>query len=172
MNRIAFALFFLVLSTALGAQQKSPDSEAKEQVGEILDRLNQYAHTTDFDSYFSLFADQSTFVGTDATEVWNKQEFMEYARPHFKKGKAWSFTSLKRNIVVSHDTRYAWFNELLSTQMLLCRGSGILEKINGTWQIRQFVLSMTIPNEVVSQVVEGKKALEEPLIENLNQKTH
>ena len=66
--------------------------------------------------------------------------------------------------------KYAWFDELLDTQMKICRGSGILEKIKGTWKIKQYVLSMTIPNENVDEVVKIKSTIEDDLIQKLKQK--
>lgn len=92
---------------------------------------------------------------------------MAYAKPHFDKGKAWSFKSLKRNIYFSKDGKYAWFDELLDTQMKICRGSGVLEKIGKDWKIRQYVLSMTVPNDNVDEVVKAKSAIEDKLIETL-----
>ena len=55
------------------------------------------AAETNFDAYFNTMANESVFIGTDATENWNKKEFMEFSKPFFDKGKAWSFTSLKRS---------------------------------------------------------------------------
>jgi hypothetical protein len=37
----------------------------------------------------------------------------------------------------------------LSTQMKICRGSGVLVKIGNDWKIKHYVLSMTVPNENV-----------------------
>jgi hypothetical protein len=31
------------------------------------------------------------FIGTDATENWNKMQFQAFAKPFFDRGKAWSF---------------------------------------------------------------------------------
>jgi SnoaL-like domain len=55
----------------------------------------------------------------------------------------------------------------LNTQMKICRGSGVLVKLNNDWKIKQYVLSMTIPNEQVDTIVSLKSALETPLIEQL-----
>ncbi len=74
---------------------------------------------------------------------------------------------MKRNIYFSKDGKLAWFDELLDTQMKICRGSGVVEKINGNWKVKQYVLSMTIPNDVVDKVVAEKSALEDPLIQEL-----
>ena len=92
---------------------------------------------------------------------------MVWAKPYFDKGKAWNFTSLKRNITFSADGKYAWFDELLDTQMKICRGSGVLEKIGGKWKIRQYVLSMTVPNDVNDQVTAIKARIEDALMTEL-----
>ena len=92
---------------------------------------------------------------------------MNYAKPHFDKGKAWNFKSLKRNISFSTDGRYAWFDELLDTEMKICRGSGVLEKTGNQWKIRQYVLSMTIPNDVSKEVIKIKTPLENSLMSEL-----
>ncbi len=90
---------------------------------------------------------------------------MAYSKPHFDKGKAWSFTSLERNIYFSKDGKTAWFDELLSTQMKLCRGSGVVTQVKGIWKIEQYVLSMTVPNEVSSDVIKNKAPIEDALLE-------
>lgn len=166
---IFFTFILFVLSfTSISAQSKS-DKE-KTEIGTMLDGFNVAAAQADFTKYFNYFADESVFIGTDATEVWDKKAFMVWAKPYFDKKKTWNFTSLKRNIYFSKDGKMAWFDELLDTQMKICRGSGILEKINGVWKVKQYVLSMTIPNEVVDKVVGEKTAIEDELIKKLKTK--
>lgn len=157
--------FLLVFCNTLFSQKKGfYENVQKKNISKVLDDLNLYASTADFNNYFNLYAEESTFIGTDASEVWNKKEFMDWSKPFFDKGKAWSFTSLKRNITFSADGKYAWFDELLDTQMKLCRGSGVLEKIENQWKIKQYVLSMTVPNQVSEEVTKIKTPLEDPLI--------
>ena len=170
---IAFPLitFLLLFSTSLFSQKKGfYENVQKKNVSKVLDDLNLYASKADFKNYFNLYAEESTFIGTDANEVWNKKEFMAYSKPHFEKGKAWTFTSLKRNITFSNDGKYAWFDELLDTQMKLCRGSGVLEKIGNQWKIRQYVLSMTIPNDVNKEIIKIKTPIEDAIISDIKQK--
>lgn len=158
-------LLFLGFSATLSAQTKGfYENVQKKNVSKVLDDLNTFAAITDYEKYFDLYAEESSFIGTDATEIWNKKEFMVWAKPYFDKGKAWNFTSLKRNITFSADGKYAWFDELLDTQMKICRGSGVLEKIGGKWKIRQYVLSMTVPNDVNEQVTAIKAPIEDALI--------
>lgn len=170
MKRINILILLIIFSFSLtvSAQKKGfYENVQKKNVSKVLDDLNLFASTADFKNYFALYAEESTFIGTDATEIWNKKEFMDYAKPHFDKGKAWSFASLKRNITFSIDGKYAWFDELLDTQMKLCRGSGVLEKIGNQWKIKQYVLSMTIPNDVSTEIIKIKSPIENAIISEL-----
>ncbi len=142
----------------------------KIQVEEVIDQWHAAAAKADFNTYFTLMDSASVFIGTDATERWNKEEFMRYAKPHFDKGKAWDFTSLERFVDFSEDGKTAWIDELLDTQMKICRGSGVLVKKNGKWLIKQYVLSMTVPNDLVDKIVPLKAASEDKIIEQLQLK--
>ncbi|WP_332019778.1 nuclear transport factor 2 family protein [Kaistella sp.] len=171
LNFITVLLLFFTFSVTLSAQNKGfYENVQKKNISKVLDDLNTFAATADYKNYFDLYAEESTFIGTDATEVWNKKEFMVWAKPFFDKGKAWNFTSLKRSITFSKDGNYAWFDEVLDTQMKICRGSGVLEKIGGKWKIRQYVLSTTVPNEVIDEVVKIKTPIEDALISELKKK--
>ena len=166
---IFFTLLLCVLGfTTISAQVKDPKFEKDEaEIITMLDGFNVAAAKADFKTYFNYFADESTFIGTDASEVWDKKAFMVWAKPYFDKKKTWDFTSLKRNIYFAKDGKLAWFDELLDTQMKICRGSGVLEKINGQWKVKQYVLSMTVPNDVVDKVVSDKASIEDDLIKQL-----
>ncbi|MEI2749086.1 MAG: nuclear transport factor 2 family protein [Ferruginibacter sp.] len=108
--------------------------------------------------------EDAVFMGTDATERWTKPEFMKWAKPFFDRGKAWDFTAVKREIFLDGTGNMAWFDELLSTQMKLCRGSGVLVKQGGNWKISQYVLSATVPNTILDTVVVMKTAEEDSLL--------
>ncbi|AYO57281.1 hypothetical protein CO230_03550 [Chryseobacterium sp. 6424] len=169
MKNLTLVLAILLCSFAsLHAQTKGfYENVQKKNINKVLDDLNAFAAAADYKNYFDLYAEESTFIGTDATEVWNKKEFMVWAKPFFDKGKAWNFTSLKRNITFSKNGTYAWFDEILDTQMKICRGSGVLEKIGGEWKIRQYVLSATVPNDVIDEVTKMKAPIEDPIISKL-----
>lgn len=167
--KIVYTLALFILGfMGIHAQSNGTKFEKdKTEIGTMLDGFNTAAAKADFNAYFNYFADESTFIGTDATEVWDKKAFMVWAKPHFDKKKTWNFTSLKRNIYFSKDGKLAWFDELLDTQMKICRGSGVVEKINGSWKVKQYVLSVTVPNDVVDKVVAEKAAIENTLIQEL-----
>ncbi|ROI04694.1 MULTISPECIES: nuclear transport factor 2 family protein [unclassified Chryseobacterium] len=163
-------LFLFGGLAGLSAQSKNGFEKEKTEISTMLDAFNMAAAKADYNTYFNYFADESTFIGTDASEIWDKKAFMIWAKPHFDKKRTWNFTALKRNIYFSKDGKLAWFDELLDTQMKICRGSGVVEKINGSWKVKQYVLSMTVPNEVVDKVVAEKTALEDVLIRQLKTK--
>jgi len=165
MKKLLLLLFVIIFSFTNAQTKGFYENVQKKHVNTVLDKLNEYAANADFKNYFDLYAEESTFIGTDANEFWNKKEFMAYAKGPFERGKAWSFKSLKRNITFSKDGKYAWFDELLETQMKLCRGSGVLEKIGNNWKIRQYVLSMTVPNDVAKEVINIKSDIETKQIE-------
>ncbi len=160
-------LLVLLVPIFIQAQQ-SP--VVKEQIVSVLDQWHKAASDANFDAYFKLMDQQSIFIGTDPEELWNKQEFMDFAKPYFDRGKAWSFTSVERNIYMDQNQKYAWFDELLSTQMELCRGSGILMLTDQGWKIRHYVLSIAVPNEDVDQLVALKKQHDQSLIDALRKK--
>jgi len=162
----SFLLIVLFLfSNSFSAQDKDFSEDVqKKHINQLLDDFNTFAADADFKNYFDCFAEESTFIGTDAKEIWSKKEFMDWAKPFFDSKKTWNYQSLKRNIYFSKDGNYAWFDELLSTQMKICRGSGVLEKVDDKWKIKQYVLSMTIPNEVAGEVVKIKSPIEDSLI--------
>jgi len=166
---LLFAFILMVLNLSTVSAQAKYENE-KTAINRMLDGFNTAAAKADFNTYFGYFADESTFIGTDATEVWDKKAFMVWAKPYFDKKQTWNFTSLKRNMYFSKDGRLAWFDELLDTQMKICRGSGVVEKINGQWKVRQYVLSMTVPNEIVDKVVPEKAPIEDILIQKLKTK--
>lgn len=131
--------------------------ESKKELHQIIDAWHKAAADANFDAYFSKMTSNGIFIGTDASENWQMDAFKAFSKPYFDKGKAWSFTALERNIYFSEDYTIAWFDELLDTQMELCRGSGVLHKENNQWKIAHYVLSIAIPNDNVKDVIQLKK---------------
>lgn len=139
----------------------------KTEINRMLDSFNKAAAEANFDKYFSLYADGAIFAGTDATERWDKKEFMVWAKPIFARGKAWNFTALERHIYFDSTGNLAWFDELLNTQMKICRGSGVLIKQGNQWKVKQYILSATIPNQIMDNIVEMKASAEDSLINKI-----
>ena len=74
---------------------------------------------------------------------------------------------MQRNIYFSNDKKTAWFDELLTTQMKICRGSGVLQKQKNKWKIAHYVLSITIPNEHTEQIVKIKTKFDDDFIKKI-----
>lgn len=150
---------FMGLSIGLYAQEipaLTSEPTLIQQAAKVIDAWHLAAADADFDQYFSLMTKRGVFVGTDATEHWENKAFKSFSKPYFNAGKAWSFTSLERHIY--HNDTTVWFDELLDTQMGICRGSGVLEFEEGQWKIAHYVLSIAVPNDRVSSLLELKKA--------------
>jgi SnoaL-like domain len=120
----------------------------------LLDNWHIAASTANWENYFNPLSDDHIFLGTDATERWTKSQFQAFAKPYFDKGKAWDFKPYNRNILMHENGELAWFDELLETWMGTCRGSGVLQKINGNWQIKHYNLAMLVPNEKIDAYLE------------------
>ena len=163
---ILFTILLLICISCIEPKDKNTET-IKEEINNFLDKWHKDAAETNFEPYFDAITDDGIFIGTDATENWNKKEFMAFSKPYFDKGKAWSFTALEQNIYFSKDKKTAWFDELLNTQMKICRGSGILIKENNQWKIKHYVLSMTISNDNSSDVIKIKSLIEDKIIEEL-----
>ena len=139
-------LFIVLLLLVSGTAFSQSDTIA---IHKFIDAWHLAATKADANAYFGAIADHGIFIGTDATERWNKNQFYTFAKPHFDKGKAWDFKAYGRSVHVSNDGRFVWFSELLTTWMGVCRGSGILEHTAQGWKIQQYHLSVTVQNDLI-----------------------
>lgn len=146
----------LLLAVALAAPSaagQNPEA-ARAAVSDTLDALHTAASDSDFDRYFSLYAEDAVFYGTDASERWTKAEFEEYARPHFEAGRGWTYHMTERNVFLSENRQVAWFDERLENASLgETRGSGVLVRSERGWQVVQYNLTIPVPNELAGDLV-------------------
>jgi ketosteroid isomerase-like protein len=166
MKKMFLLMAPFVLCSLFSFKGESTDKE-KDKINVVLDNWHKAAGEAQFDSYFNSMTDDAIFIGTDATENWNKTQFEAFAKPFFDKGKAWNFTAMERHIYVDKSGKTAWFDELLNTQMKICRGSGVLVKVGKDWKIKHYVLSMTVPNDNVTEVVKIKTPIEDALMQKM-----
>lgn len=155
-------IFFTILSCTYSVSTDKKETQSKQELFKSaegnIDAWHTAASEANFDTYFSLMTSDAVFLGTEATENWEKEDFKAYAKPYFDKGKAWSFTAIERNMYTNDDQTLVWFDELLDTQMGICRGSGVLEMEGDSWKIKHYVLSIAIPNENTKEVISLKKS--------------
>lgn len=128
------------------------------RVNDLIDGFHQAASDSAFENYFSRFAEDAYFLGTDASERWSVTEFKEYARPAFSEGRGWTYKVVRRNLETVDEETF-WFDEVLINKALgKCRGTGVVVKENGEWKIAHYSLSMLIPNEIADEI--GLRSME------------
>jgi len=120
-----------------------------------LDDFHAAAAAANEARYFSHFATDGVFLGTDATERWTVDAFKAYAKPHFDAGKGWTYKATERHVDIDAEGRYAWFDELLENAKLgVCRGSGVLRREGEEWKVVQYNLTIPIPNSLALKVAD------------------
>ena len=143
-TRLLIALLIVLFASC------NPEVNKKEKdLHNIIDSWHLAASDANPEVFFGLMDTNFIYLGTDATERWNKTEFYKFAKPYFDRGKAWDFKPYQRNIVFSSDQETAWFDELLDTWMGTCRGSGVIVYLDKEWKIAHYHLSVTIDNDLM-----------------------
>ncbi|MDE2877440.1 nuclear transport factor 2 family protein [Candidatus Palauibacter soopunensis] len=154
------AVFAFVIASALPVAPLAAQDDARDEVSATLDALHEAASEADFDRYFSLYAGEAVFLGTDATERWTREEFMDYTKARFDTGTGWTYHMLERHIAIAPGGGTAWFDERLENANLgETRGSGVLVMEEGAWKIAQYNLTIPIPNEMAREVAQRIRAL-------------
>jgi ketosteroid isomerase-like protein len=133
-------------------------------IEQVLKSFHKAAANSDSKAYFDLLTEDAVFLGTDATERWEKPAFKAFAEPYFDEGRGWAYTPTKQNISLSQDGETAFFDELLVNESYgQCRGSGMLRLTKKGWKIVQYNLSIPLPNalakDVVATIAEYEKSI-------------
>jgi hypothetical protein len=170
---VSFRIYLLFVISIISASCRNNSGsmeDDKKQIAAMLDSFNLEAARADYTGYFNNYTSDAIFIGTDPTERWNKEQFMVWVKPYFDRGKAWNFKSIDRHIYMDENKNTAWFDELLNTQMKICRGSGVVVKKGNEWKIQQYVLSMTMPNNQINEALKLKTPMEDSIINSLQTK--
>ncbi|HEX9174355.1 MAG TPA: nuclear transport factor 2 family protein [Telluria sp.] len=142
----------LFLSGAVAQVQAAPaDAALKRQVDAFVNEWHDDAAHARL-AFFDKIAKDGVYIGTDKTELWQRDEFKAWAKRFFERKSAWAFTPLKRNVYASGDQSMIWFDEQLDTQMGICQASGVIRKTANGFEIVHYQLSMAVPNGVGGQV--------------------
>lgn len=123
---------------------------AAGDVARTLDDFHDAAANADAVRYFAILPDDAVFLGTDASERWTGAEFKAFAMPYFRGDSAWTYVPLQRHVELAADGTLAWFDEVLDNDAYgECRGSGVLALRSGRWVLRQYNLTVPVPNELM-----------------------
>jgi beta-lactamase class D len=158
------AFILAVILCAAGSYAQPASDSAVQQINRFLDQWHRDAAQANHAAYIGAMTEDGVYIGTDATERWTTAEFSAWSKPWFDRKKTWNFKAISRNIHAEPKAGVAWFDELLITQMGLCRGSGVLQQKDGQWKIAHYVLSATVPNELTHQVTALKSAIDTTLM--------
>ena len=139
-----------VVSLALLPAMSLADNQ-RAAIDALIDGLHQDAHEGNFQTYFDRYTPDAVFLGTDKSERWTIDQFKVYAEPAFEDGHGWTYSVKERNWEGEGTTR--WFDEVLLNEKLgHCRGTGVVELIDGEWKIAHYALTMLVPNEIAADV--------------------
>lgn len=139
-----------VVSLALLPAMSLADNQ-RAAIDALIDGLHQDAHEGNFHTYFDRYTPDAVFLGTDKSERWTIDQFKVYAEPAFDDGHGWTYSVKERNWEGEGSTR--WFDEVLLNEKLgHCRGTGVVELIDGEWKIAQYALTMLVPNDIAAEV--------------------
>ena len=156
--RLTLAVFSMLFACAAFA---GPE----EDVDALLSRMHEASKNADV-AYFDLFADDAVFFGTDLWERWTKDKFEALYRPYMESGKGWEFKMRDRRIDIQPCGTIALFDETLFSESFgPCRGSGAARLDDGAWEVVRYHLDITIPNDVVDEVVPLISAFEASRVE-------
>lgn len=164
---ILFLTFSISIACNTGEKPKNT-TDVKKIIGRVLNQWHKDVAQFDYDAYFNKMTEDAVFVGTDASEVWSKEEFQDFCKPFFDKKQTWDFKPISRNVYLDHEIQTAWFDELLDTWMGVCRGSGVLIYEDTQWKIQHYVLSVVVPNEDMNKVVAVKKERDSLFLKAVN----
>ena len=147
--RIRFTIFLVgAFFAAATSAQTTSDLKAAH---EVLDQLHHLASQADGEAYFALFA--------DASERWTVDQFKAYAMPYFTAGRGWTYRTTERQINVAASGDHASFDELLANKSFgMCRGTGVLRRVDGEWKIEQYHLTIPLPNALAHDIADTIKA--------------
>lgn len=144
---------FVVIFAAAGMVR----ADDKVDVSAVLDELHDAAAKADWPRYFALYTDDAIFLGTDATERWDKPTFQAYAGA----SNGWTYNMTERNIDMTPDGDHAWFDELLvNAKYGTSRGTGVVIRTQSGWKIAQYHLVFPIPNDLAEGITQQIQTFE------------
>lgn len=152
MRRLFLACWLALAACAVHAARPADTAGVVRAVNAFVDAWHDDAAHARM-AYFDKIAPDGVYIGTDRTELWQRDAFKAWAKPYFERGSAWAFRATRRNVYMTPDQSVIWFDELLDTpNMGPCMASGVIRKTARGFEIVHYQLSMAVPNELAGQV--------------------
>ena len=88
MNKLISLSLFLVFFISCGSIKNvslEKKKVIKTTVNTVLNNWHLAASEANFEAYFGKMDSVSVFIGTDASENWNKKQFQDFSKPYFDK---------------------------------------------------------------------------------------
>jgi phosphohistidine phosphatase SixA len=134
---------------------------AAGEVARVLDDFHDAAANGDEGRYFAILPDDALFLGTDATERWTGVQFRKEHRRYFQRPSAWTYVALQRHVVIEADGKLALFDEIFDNDAYgECRGSGVMWRRDGRWVLRQYHLTIPVPNDLAPGIARQIRAFQ------------
>src|SRR5215471_8448225 len=118
----------LLLTVVLAISAVTPFARSNSDLLEVtamLDDWHNAADKGDGPRYFSYFADDAIFLGTDPDERWTIPQFRAAYGSYFDGHHAWTYIPKERHVLFSNDHKMGWFDEKLqSPKYGVLRGTG------------------------------------------------
>ncbi len=73
----------LVIIIMVCAGQLIAQEDERKEVNELINKWHKAASEADFETYFGILADDGVFIGTDASENWQNDDFRAFSKPYF-----------------------------------------------------------------------------------------
>lgn len=145
---IAVSLVCLLGSPVFAKQVQPLASELIELIDNKMDDFHAAADQGDKRRYLDHFSEDSVFMGTDDWERWPYEAFAKYVNKHFKDGKGWSYTPIKRFTNFNSQKTVAWVDEIVESEKWgRFRGTAVLENTPQGWKLKHYSLTKLVPNE-------------------------
>jgi hypothetical protein len=125
-------------------------SKNEKRIRLVLDAHLKAVATKDILLLSRSFSQEAIFFGTDDGEHWT---FAELSNVLTGSENGWDMTECKkRSIQFANEDSASFFEVVKHVKYGLLRGSGsVVKNKNGDWVISQYVLSFSIPNDVVNE---------------------
>lgn len=145
---LAICLALPTASAVLAKDAEPPASTVIKFIDHKMNDLHDAADKGDKTRYLNHFAEDSVFMGTDDWERWPYEAFSKYVNKHFKDGKGWSYTPIKRHTNLNSQKTFAWVDEIVeSAKWGRFRGTAVLENTAQGWKLKHYSLTKLVPNE-------------------------